>query len=163
MRSREARRLLRLRVPGGGLLLLGGLSGCLFPFPHSQQRSPRIVGVLTAADAPLARVPIRELRSFHGAQERCEGPVVTSTDARGQFVVPSTAEFELFFVFGDRFDSYQLCFELPDGEPGFWRGSGMWGGPRLIELRCRLAGSGAFECVPPPRAPSSELGAPQER
>jgi hypothetical protein len=119
-------------------------SACL-PFPHVQQRTPWLQGLLTDQGAPVAGVPVHLVTSStRDAPLECTGEVRATTDAAGWFSVPATSEFELFMVLGDRMDTWELCFELADGRTTRWAGSGWWGGPRQVLLRCK-ADVGACE------------------
>ncbi len=40
--------------------------------------------------------------------------------------------------FGDRLDSWTLCFEFPRHQRAIWMDRGYWGGPRYLEVRCDM-------------------------
>lgn len=114
-------------------------SACV-PFPHLQQRTPLMTGVLTEHGVPVAGVPVRWVPGPDlNTQLQCDaGEVRATTDVEGRFSVPATRDFEFFVMFGDRLDTWGLCFQLPDGRTTQWLGSGWWGGPKQVDLSCHV-------------------------
>jgi len=75
--------------------------------------------------------------------------MVTGSD--GRFTFPQTSEFEFLLWFGDRVDTWTLCFQFPDGHRASWSGRGYWGGPRWLDVQCVLTASGELSCSSPHR------------
>ncbi len=109
--------------------------GCV-PWPHDQQRTPEVTGVLQRGGAALADVPV-SLSANPVPETGCPDPVRQSTtDAGGRFVLASTSDRLRFLSFGDRRDTWRVCFGTPDAPQ--WEDAGFWGGPASQSLSCDL-------------------------
>ncbi|MDF1562533.1 MAG: hypothetical protein P1V51_05795 [Deltaproteobacteria bacterium] len=88
------------------------------------------------------------------AAGQCLGEESVVTDAEGRFAFPEVRDFLWFFVYGDRLDTWQLCFQ-PEGEDAaVYEASGWWGGPPAQALICALEDPGQA-CVESPESPST--------
>lgn len=120
------------------LLLTVVLGGCI-PFPHNQQESPALSGVLLYDGVPKADVTVRLVVNGNSTPEGCPADATTTkTDKDGKFSFASTKYFSAVIMMGDRFDAWRVCFEKPDGKQAIWQGGGPWGGPPAQELRCEI-------------------------
>ncbi|HEY3451511.1 MAG TPA: hypothetical protein VGK67_34450 [Myxococcales bacterium] len=127
-------------------------TGCVY-WPHQQQRSPELQGVLLRQGAPAANVPVRLwINPPRDSMGRCSGSLRAQTDEAGRFVVPRVEERDSFIIMGDRRDVWQLCFLLPDEEKVTWFGSGWWGGPKVQRLACEVGAAqpGRVRALPVP-------------
>lgn len=118
------------------VLLVVALPGC-FPFPHFQQRAPRLIGVVRSAEGPAHGVTVRYApQTVKG--DACDSALSTTT-TDGGFEFAAVKEFEFFVIFGDRLDSWGVCVDPDGGSPLRAERRGFWGGPAEVQLDCRLA------------------------
>jgi len=83
-----------------------------------------------AADVRVALVTDRDCRAGIRAETR--------TDALGRFFLERTGHLEPFITAGDRFSTWSLCFEYPDGTRARWSGHRIGEPPPREELQCDL-------------------------
>lgn len=122
----------------GGMWLLVMLAGCV-PWPHQQQRSPALSGTLYQGDHEVAGAPVALQVNPDTDAQGCPAPAaVTETDGAGRFELPATSVKSWFIVFGDRWDVWRVCFDVPGAESA-WDGGGWWGGPPSQVIECDLA------------------------
>ena len=115
------------------------LCGACIPFPHDQQESPNIRGTLIAGGMPAANVTVHLVVSPSRTSTGCPaGSQETRTDVDGFFSFARTSYFSAFIIMGDRYDTWRICFDKPDGQQAIWEGSGFWGGPPLQKIKCDL-------------------------
>lgn len=127
-------RLLRRCLPALALTL----TNC-FPFPHHQQESPTIWGVATNDGIPASNVSVRLVINPDKTVIGCPSTAkATRTDDAGRFSFPSTNYFSAFFVMGDRYDTWRICFDKPDGQQAIWDNGAFWGGPPALDVKCDL-------------------------
>jgi hypothetical protein len=132
-------------------VLAGASVGCL-PVPHMQQEAPAIRGVALRNGEPLARARVRLVVNPEGGQAGCDGGVETRTDPEGTFAFAASSYFSPILLFGDRRDSWRLCFHLPAGGEAAWDGSDWWGGPPEQRLTCEMGKS--LPGAPPAKLPT---------
>jgi hypothetical protein len=113
------------------------LAACC-PIPHYQQESPEMDGVLTWNGQPAADAPVALAINKQFGPDCAEGQAQTITDSSGAFHFDDTEYFEWAIVYGDRWDTWRLCFELPDGTRAIWEETDHWGGPPQQSLECRV-------------------------
>ena len=111
------------------------ITACL-PFPHSQRESPALEGSLKQDDAFLGDVEVILAINRQVLPGCSVGEQKTRTDSIGRFRFEETTYFTPVFMYGDRRDSWSLCFKIPDGTEAVWSDSGWWGGPTLQKLEC---------------------------
>lgn len=122
----------RILLAAWGILL----SSCV-PFPHHQQESPEIRGRLVEDNRPLSRVNVQFVVNPASTTPGCPpNAASTITDEDGRFLFSRTNYFSAFIVMGDRYDTWRICFDKPNGEKAMFQHGGYWGGPPTVEVRC---------------------------
>ena len=113
------------------------IAGCC-PIPHYQQESPELNGVLTWNGQPAADAPVALAINKPFGPDCADGQAQTLTDSGGAFHFDDTEYFQWAIVYGDRWDTWRLCFELPDGTRALWEEREIWGGPPQQALECQV-------------------------
>lgn len=117
-------------------LTLVTVSGCV-PLPHRDQWHPEIDGVVMTPQGPANSWLVGlQGRAFNKRETDCSKfPKTVRTDSLGRFHFDAGSTFALFFMMGDRFDTWEICVQGADSKFS-WRGSGAFGGPRHQQLNC---------------------------
>jgi hypothetical protein len=113
-------------------------TGC-FVIPHMDQDAPAIRGTVTQSGKRAAGVRVR--RRIDVGRDKlgdCGGDVLARTGEDGAFALPASKYFTPVMIFGDRMDSWGICFELPSGGRAVWLDGGWFGGPPAQRLDCEL-------------------------
>lgn len=123
----------------------GLLSGCL-PWPHFDYHAAQVEGTLRGEQGALAQVVIRrEVSGLRSSRGQCVGSIVAVTDEAGRFMLEADRQFSLFWIFGDPVQVWQVCFELPNGEPAIWNYMHMPGG-RFLQVDCAVTEPKTVTC-----------------
>jgi hypothetical protein len=123
------RRMVRVSV---ACVVVSALAAC-FPWPHRDQQAPALNGTIQSAGKPAPPMPVG--LGVDG-DDPCASRQTTQTDPAGHFHFDATTSFAFFIWFGDRMDTWSLCFHLPSGPKVVWKSSGWWGGPEQEILSC---------------------------
>ena len=122
------------------LTAVSALTGCL-PVPHFDHDYPVVSGRLLLQGTPVSQGKV--LIQHNGPERSCPKPdQAVSLAQDGTFAFQPEGSFRLFMKFGDRKDSWTVCFHMEDGKEFSWNSDGYWGGPRKQKLRCEIVEAG---------------------
>ena len=132
------------------LALAATSTGCL-PFPHREELSPEVHGVVTRAGAPVAgmRVAVSTAETRRQPGDPCPAVAVESrTDADGTFRFPPVSHFSpTVRVLGAPFTHWTLCFERSGELTTALHYARMGDLPAHDEVRCDVADDGTVYCA----------------
>jgi hypothetical protein len=116
-------------------ILLGLLGAGCVPIPHVEHDSPELEGQLLRDGSPAA-----DVRVLLVTKGDCRGKAQaeTRTDPLGRFFLKRTSHWEFLMTLGERFPSWFLCFEYPDGAQAHWWGQRTGSPPERENIRCDL-------------------------
>ena len=128
----------KIQVVLAGLVFALTLTACC-PYPHDEREAPVFDGTLTRQGTPAANIRVT-LSTRTMSSVGCADPKVeTRTDSSGKFHLDPPQYSVLGIGFGDRLDTWSVCFKFADGLEAVWNDDGYWGGPGFEILECEIS------------------------